>query len=216
MATIIHERDFILIKNMLSSDDRLKLILLKEKDFCAHITCNTYTQLYHNKPDLTDILTDIYTKFIAIIKTEGNKYQQKICEDIVKSFDTKPFNIDSFFLSFKKKFDSKALGYHRDIWSSWNMVVSMGGPATIGFVKSQYIIEDGDVYIFNGDHKRHAVWLSRDEYLEHLSDVKLKICGVDEYRKCYQLRCKLPDSNIVFNTLVAFREKHRKKRSREE
>jgi hypothetical protein len=92
------------------------------------------------------------------------------------------------------------------------MVVLIGGLATIGFVKSQYIIEDCDVYIFNGDHKRHAVWLSRNEYLEHLSDVRL--CDVDEYRKCYQLRCKLPDSNIAFN--MAVRDKHRKKRSREE
>jgi predicted nucleic acid-binding Zn finger protein len=77
MTTIIHERDFILIKNMLSSDDRLKLILLKEKDLCTHITCSTYTQSFHRKQDLTDILTDIYAKFIEIIKTEGSKYQQK-------------------------------------------------------------------------------------------------------------------------------------------
>lgn len=77
---------------------------------------------------------------------------------------------------------------HRDKWSTWNMVVCLGGSSELKYNEGTFKLNGGDVYIFNGNEQVHSVVMSNegDNYLWS------QMIGYP-HRVCLQLRVIHPD-----------------------
>jgi hypothetical protein len=83
----------------------------------------------------------------------------------------------------KKKQES--IVSHYDNWSDWNLMISIGGSSKLLFPRDkEIIINSGDIVLFNGNNKLHAVQLIEGTTNKLWND---KI-NFGAHRFCYQLR----------------------------
>jgi hypothetical protein len=129
----------------------------------------------------------IFNKFVETIR---NQFEPShYCNKLVNIFMPMYANSALVNLLGHKYLHSKSskkvtLHKHYDVYTSWNMVASKGGSNMLCFGKSSYVIEGGDVYIFNGNMKYHG--------LEKIDDTdricfqyKIQPCKEDKFNKYY-------------------------------
>lgn len=76
--------------------------------------------------------------------------------------------------------------YHYDVWSDWNLMLSLGNDSIFKRPnRKDIVIKSGDLVLFNGDHAKHGVVIKDGDGLANTR------------RITYQIRRKIPDHLII-------------------
>ena len=132
--------------------------------------------------DQKEIYKIIYSSYEKIMNNLPDTKNQRLINNIKHMYDNKVKMLAIEYNVFEKEQDSMAP--HLDQWSSWNMVLSLGGDAFLKYGNKKTHIQGGDIYIFNGNQKKHAVDLIR----ETSNELWKEEIGNKPYRVCIQLR----------------------------
>jgi hypothetical protein len=83
-----------------------------------------------------------------------------------------------------KDIDKTAMDMHYDEWSSWNLLISVGGSSKLVYPRGEIVINSGDVILFNGNNKFHGVHLLPYSVNKLWNDYNKS----KYHRFCFQLR----------------------------
>ncbi len=132
-----------------------------------------------DQKDIYDQLMYYYNSIVEQLEDGDESRNKRIVKEIKNMY-----NDEVAMLAIK--YNSKdSMEPHLDQWSTWNMIVCLGGEADMVYYKNKKLkLQGGDVYIFNGNKKKHSV-----NIIENDNNVKWKKCvGESPYRVCIQLR----------------------------
>lgn len=180
-------------KNFLSEKDKLDLLecFVHNNEFgktdkeTRHEKFYTqHTSDHDNYYKVDSRLKKLFNKFCKkknIRRAIRNKFTSKSRRNICLSFDDKQGGLND----------------HTDYWSTWNFVVSIGKSSHLRIKRNGYYeinqINDGDVYLFNGDHLQHAVIISKISKQKRKTKEIMDLLG--KSRICFQLRKRKDDFN---------------------
>lgn len=173
---ILYEKNFILIKRFVKERELPYFLEMGEfKENIKYLSFSRYK------------MTKIFNKFVTTIRNQFEPAHY--CNKLVNIFMPLYENSDLVNLLGFKYLNSKSskkitLHKHYDTFTSWNMIASKGGSTMLCFGKSSYVIENGDVYIFNGNMKYHSVE-KIDDTDRICFQYKIQPCKGDKFNKYY-------------------------------
>ena len=155
MAEIVSEKDFVLIRKFLNYRQIYDILSLYQNGKIYDTRPNYETvspNTWSRYESALDKLLMVYRK--ALHRIRPLKVPRILYNDLKKAFQDRN-RLKTFLLNYN---DDTGIRYHIDHWSDWNMVLSIGHSAMLSFKTGKpYRINQGDIYIFNGNKKIHSV-----------------------------------------------------------